>query len=81
LRTSVFIDGGNVYSSLNNRGFGGQSTNGGYVRFSTGIEADVLTPFGPIELSLATPINRRHGHSNISGDNQDIFQFALGANF
>ncbi len=81
LRTSVFIDGGNVYSSLNNRGFGGQSTNGGYVRFSTGVEADVLTPFGPIELSLATPINRRHGHSNIPGDNQDLFQFALGANF
>lgn len=81
LRTSAFVDAGNVYTSLNNREFGGQSTNPGYVRFSTGVEADVLTPFGPIELSLATPINRRHGHSNIPGDNKDLFQFALGANF
>lgn len=81
LRTSAFVDAGNVYSSLNNREFGGQSTNGGYVRFSTGIEADILTPFGPIELSLATPLNRRHSHSDIAGDSQDLFQFALGANF
>jgi outer membrane protein insertion porin family len=75
LRTSAFLDAGNVYSSLNNISFGGQSTNSGPLRYSAGIEADWLTPFGPIELSLAQPLNlRKH-------DERETFQFALGANF
>ncbi len=45
LRTSAFLDAGNVYSSLNNRSFGGQSSNSGPIRYSVGIEADWLTPF------------------------------------
>lgn len=75
LRTSAFFDAGNVYSSLNNRSFGGQSTNSGPIRFSAGIEADWLTPFGPIQLSLAQPVNPSRR------DDREIFQFALGANF
>jgi len=75
LRTSVFVDAGNVYTSLNNRGFGGQSTDAGPVRFSTGIEADLMTPFGPIALSLAKRINPDRN------DDAEVFQFALGANF
>ncbi|HLB41387.1 MAG TPA: outer membrane protein assembly factor BamA [Gammaproteobacteria bacterium] len=75
LRTNVFVDAGNVYTSLNNRGFGGSSTMSGPIRYSAGIEADWITPFGPIELSLAKPINLR------KGDDQQLFQFALGANF
>lgn len=75
LRTSVFIDAGNVYSSLNNRGFGGQSTNSGPIRYAVGIEADWLTPFGPVEISLAQPIKKR------PDDKVESFQFALGANF
>lgn len=83
LRTSVFVDGGNVYHTGNNKNFGcttdstgtSCSTNSGPLRFSAGLEADWLTPFGPIELSLAKPINRR------KGDEQESFQFALGANF
>lgn len=75
LRTSVFFDAGNVYSSLNNRNYGGSSTNSGPLRYSAGIEADWLTPFGPIALSLAKAINAR------PGDDTDPFQFALGANF
>lgn len=75
LRTSAFVDAGNVYTSLDNRSFGGQSTTSGPVRFSAGIEADWITPFGPIKLSLAKPINPRRG------DQEQIFQFALGANF
>jgi outer membrane protein insertion porin family len=75
LRTSMFIDAGNVYSIVNNRNFGGQSTNSGPIRLSIGIEADLITPFGPIELSLAQPLNR-HKH-----DDRETFQFALGANF
>jgi len=75
LRTSVFLDGGNVYSSLNNRTFGGNSTNAGPLRYSTGVEADWLTPFGPIAISIAKPLNLH------KGDLQEIFQFSLGANF
>ena len=75
LRTSVFLDGGNVYTSLNNRGYGGKSTNSGPIRYSAGLEADLLTPFGPVALSFASPLNKRHG------DSQQIFQLSLGANF
>lgn len=74
VRTSVFVDAGNVYSSLNNKKFGGLSTNSGPIRFSVGLEVDLLTPFGPIELSLAHPFRRPH-------DKKEVFQFALGANF
>lgn len=81
LRTSVFIDAGNAYTTLNNRGFGGMSTTSGPVRFSAGIEADVLTPFGPIEVSMAKPLNPQSGHGNITGDAEEIFQINLGANF
>lgn len=76
LRTTAFVDAGNVYSILNNRSFGGQSTNSGPIRYSVGVEGDWLTPFGPIRLSLAKPLNH-----NPSGDQEEIFQFALGANF
>ncbi len=74
LRTSLFVDAGNVYSSQDNRSFGGDSTNSGPIRFSVGLEADILTPFGPIELSLAKPIRR-------GDDKERPFQFAIGANF
>lgn len=81
LRTSVFFDAGNVYSSLNNRSFGGLSTNSGPIRYSVGLEADWITPFGPIVLSLAKSLNAQHSHGNIRGDEIEAFQFALGANF
>jgi outer membrane protein insertion porin family len=77
----VFVDAGNVYYSGNNKGFGCSpsgktcSTNSGPVRFSTGLEADLITPFGPVGLSLAKPLNLR------KGDDQEIFQLSLGANF
>lgn len=76
LRTTAFIDAGNVYSILNNRSFGGQSTNSGPIRYSAGVEGDWLTPFGPIRLSLAKPLNH-----DPSSDKEEVFQFALGANF
>lgn len=75
LRTSAFVDAGNVYSSKSNLVFGGQSTDSGPLRYSTGIEIDWINPIAPIKLSLAKPLNRR------PGDNQESFQFALGANF
>ncbi len=75
LRTSIFVDAGNVYSSFSNHAFGGFSSNAGPVRYSTGIEADLLTPFGPLKLSVSQPLNRR------VHDERETFQFALGANF
>jgi outer membrane protein insertion porin family len=76
LRTSVFVDAGNVYSSINNREkFGGDSTNAGSLRYSTGVQATFLSPFGPITLSVAKPLNV------YSGDKTEIFQFSLGTNF
>jgi outer membrane protein insertion porin family len=77
LRTSAFVDVGNVYSTLNNRGFGGNSSDSGPLRYSVGIEADWLTPFGPIQLSLAKALNRQK-HPD---DTLEAFQFAMGANF
>lgn len=81
LRTSVFLDAGNVYTSMNNRNYGGQSTNSGPIRYSVGVEADLITPFGPIQLSLAKALNAQSGHGTTKGDSIDVFQFALGANF
>lgn len=76
VRTTAFVDAGNVYSSLNNRNFGGQSTNSGPIRYSAGVDLVWLTPFGaPIEISLAQPIRTR------PHDERERFQFSLGANF
>lgn len=76
LRTSVYFDAGNTYSSLNNREvYGGNSSNSGPPRYSVGIQGDWLTPFGPITLSLAKPLNV------YKGDQTEIFQFSMGANF
>jgi len=73
LRTSVFMDAGNVYETFNNKQFDG--TAAGPIRYSTGLEVDFLTPMGLINLSYARPINHRQG------DHDEYFQFALGANF
>lgn len=85
LRTNAFIDAGNVYSSLSNRSFGCSgntcSTNSGPIRYSAGVEADWLTPFGPIKLSLAKALNSQPNHGRSRGDEAEPFQFAMGANF
>ncbi|MBV8801627.1 MAG: outer membrane protein assembly factor BamA, partial [Gammaproteobacteria bacterium] len=73
LRTSIFFDGGNVYDTFNNRDFGGTAS--GSFRYSTGVEADWLTPMGLIGVSYAKPLN------NQPGDDLEYFQFVLGANF
>jgi len=73
LRTTAFVDAGNVYDTFNNEDFAG--TKSGPIRYSVGVEADWLTPMGLIDISLAKPLNLR------GGDSEEIFQFALGANF
>ncbi len=73
LRTSIFLDGGNVYNTFNNKRYNG--TGSGGPRYSSGIEADWLTPLGLIDLSVAKALNPQ------PGDNKEFFQFSLGANF
>lgn len=83
VRTMAYFDAGNAFSSLNNKTFGGFSTNAGPLRYSVGIEVDWITSFGPIQLSLAKAINPRNTRqlgSNIESETEP-FQFALGANF
>jgi outer membrane protein insertion porin family len=75
LRTSVFIDAGNVYSIANNRRFGGKSSSSGPLGISAGIAASVLTPLGVIDLSLAQILK------NQANGDKEVFQFAVGANF
>jgi outer membrane protein insertion porin family len=74
LRTSIFFDGGNVYDTFDNRKSYDGTASGSF-RYSTGVEADWLTPMGLIDVSYAKPLNRQ------PGDNAEMFQFALGANF
>lgn len=74
LRTTAFVDAGNVYNTYDNRVFGGTAS--GPIRMSYGLEADWLTPLGVmIDVSLARPIHPRNG------DRREPFQFSLGANF
>jgi outer membrane protein insertion porin family len=73
IRTTVFLDGGNVYQTYNNRPFGGKPS--GPLRFSSGVAVEWLSPMGPIEVSLARPLNEK------PGDDPEMFQLSLGANF
>ncbi len=66
LRTSVFVDVGNVYdnhmSDLS-------------ARSSTGVEVDWVSPLGPLKFSLARPL-----HSTDT-DELQVFQFSVGTSF
>lgn len=73
LRTTVFLDAGNVYETFDNRSLGGTAS--GPPRLSCGVEADWLTPLGMmIDVSWAKPIQSR------PGDRRESFQFSVGAN-
>jgi outer membrane protein insertion porin family len=72
LRTSLFVDGGNVYKTYDNRVTGGTAS--GALRYSAGVAVDWLTGMGPVTMSLARALNANH-------DKLTMFQFSLGANF
>ncbi len=75
MRTIAFLDAGNVFTGINNRKYGGQSTGSGPLRYSAGLEVDWLAPMGfAIGFSYAKPLNRQ------PGDRDQRFQFSLGAN-
>lgn len=70
-RTTAFFDIGNIYNTWDNRSLGGTAS--GPLRYSAGVEGDMLTPLGSVGVSLAMPLKV------LPGDRREIFQFTLGA--
>jgi outer membrane protein insertion porin family len=67
-RLSTFIDAGNVYDV-------DQSFDAGELRYSAGLSAIWVSPFGAMSFSIAQPFNKQ------SGDETEVFQFSLGSTF
>ncbi len=68
LRMSAFVDGGNVFEGTKN-------FKADELRFSTGLATTWISPIGPFTLSYAKPLNAK------KGDDEQKFQFSIGANF
>jgi len=67
-RLSAFVDGGNVWGS-------GSSYNLGDLRYSAGLGVSWLSPFGPLKLIYATPLNSK------PTDTTQSIQFQFGSQF
>ena len=67
-RLSAFADFGNVYSV-------DEDFDAGLLRYSTGISAIWISPFGAMSVSIAQPFNEQ------DDDTTESFQFALGSTF
>jgi outer membrane protein insertion porin family len=66
IRTTVFVDGGNVYNN---------KIDFNDLRYSVGVAVMWASPMGPLEISFAKPITRHRG------DHYDTPQFTIGASF
>jgi outer membrane protein insertion porin family len=74
LRLSTFIDAGSVWGQSGSV----QDTCDGAsdcLRYSTGVGISWYSPFGPIKLVLAKPLNEQ------DGDKTEVLQFQLGSQF
>ncbi len=69
-RLSTFVDMGNVFSE--EQGF---NFDAGELRYSAGLSAVWISPFGAMTVSIAKPLNDE------SGDEVENFQFSLGSTF
>lgn len=67
-RLSAFLDAGNVFGK-------NDAYSIGELRYSTGLGISWLSPFGPLKLVYAKPLNSK------SGDNTQAIQFQLGQQF
>ncbi|GAB6041475.1 outer membrane protein assembly factor BamA [Endothiovibrio diazotrophicus] len=67
-RMSAFLDAGNVWGV-------NQEVDLGDLRYSTGLTATWLSPFGPLTFVVATPLNDK------GGDETQSFQFTMGRQF
>jgi len=66
VRLGAFVDAGNVFRNLPDLG---------ELRYSTGVSAKWLSPFGALIFSIAQPLNAQHG------DRVQHFQFSFGSGF
>jgi outer membrane protein insertion porin family len=66
-RLSAFVDGGNVYDS--------SGSFGSDLRYSAGAGISWISPFGPLKLIYAKPLNDQ------KGDDTQTIQFQLGTQF
>jgi len=73
MRTSLFVDAGNVFDTYADHD-GGSNTAGG-VRVSAGATIQWMSPLGPFVFSLGKPLNAE------DGDEEEIFQFTIGTMF
>jgi outer membrane protein insertion porin family len=67
-RLSSFVDVGNVYDENEN-------FDAGLLRYSMGLSAIWISPFGPVSVSLARPFNEQ------DNDETEVFQFSVGSTF
>ena len=67
-RLSAFLDAGDVYGN-------GQTISLGDMRYSAGLGVSWYSPFGPLKLVLARPLNAK------VGDRTQTLQFQLGSQF
>ena len=67
-RLSAFLDAGNVWGADTAYSLGD-------LRYSTGVGISWFSPFGPLKLVLAKPLNSK------TGDNTQTLQFQLGSQF
>ena len=67
-RLSAFVDAGNVYAE-------NESLSLGELRYSAGLGVSWFSPFGPLKLVLAKPLNEK------DGDQTQTLQFQLGQQF
>lgn len=67
-RFGAFADVGNVYDQ-------DEDFDAGLLRYSAGLSAIWVSPFGPMTVSYAQPFNKQ------SDDETEIFQFAVGSTF
>jgi len=76
-RTLLFVDAGNVFdtscpsSSVNCQ----EGIEFDEIRYSAGFGLSWITPIGPLSIAIGTPLNDK------SGDDTEVFQFALGQTF
>ncbi|MEH6605903.1 MAG: BamA/TamA family outer membrane protein, partial [Pseudomonadales bacterium] len=76
LRSTVFIDAGNVFSTdCLERAVGCFDVDAGELRYSIGIGLTWISGFGPLTFSLAKPFNEG------PFDSPEVFQFSLGQVF
>ena len=76
LRSTVFVDFGNVYTNANlikNPAYICTGEPSGPMRYSIGTAFEWHSPMGPLVISLAKPMN------STSCDRDDVFQFTIGA--